>query len=277
VIAHAPDPLSQDITQWEFTSTQTYKTHAREKRNFASEGQTMIAFTESRQEFLKKTRLKSEVFTKMHADRISLNGKSDPIVCQYAEDYLRKHKRPHIKNAVSNKVRELGRLLIPLQDIYKINSMLEMLKPEHFDKVVSASRIISGYNEATRSFKAPSLALHMKTILLAVCSAAKTLLLKKNPILAITNHDMALKNIKGFRELVDANWKFEMGSLALKDLNEKQSTNPQKLSVTQDVILFRNYTQETANSCVKNLETNPENLVVQKTYGSCFGFDNYFK
>ncbi|CAH1380920.1 unnamed protein product [Tenebrio molitor] len=191
----------------------------------------MIAFTESRQEFLKKTRLKSEVFTKMHADRISLNGKSDPIVCQYAEDYLRKHKRPHIKNAVSNKVRELGRLLIPLQDIYKINSMLEMLKPEHFDKVVSASRIISGYNEATRSFKAPSLALHMKTILLA---------------------------------LVDANWKFEMGSLALKDLNEKQSTNPQKLSVTQDVILFRNYTQETANSCVKNLETNPENLVVQK-------------
>ncbi|XP_063931173.1 uncharacterized protein LOC135143224 [Zophobas morio] len=237
-----------------------YNKEINQKHNFASEGQTMIAFTESRQEFLKKSRLKCEVFSKMRADRISLNGKSDPIICQYAEDYLRKHKRPHIKNAVSNKVRELGRLLIPLQDIYKINSMLEVLKPEHFDKVVSASRIISGYNEAKRSFKAPSLALHMKTILLAVCSSAKTLMLKKHPILGITDYDIALKNVKGFRELVDANWKFEMSSLALKDLNEKQSINPQKLPVTQDIILFRNYTQEIAETCVKELETNSENL-----------------
>lgn len=230
----------------------------RQRKNFASEGQTMMAFTESRKEFLTKLRLKSEVFNQMHADRISFNGKSDPIICQYAEDYLRKHKRPHIKNAVSNKVRELGRLLIPLQDIYKINSMLEALKPEHFEKVVSASRIISGYDEATHSFRAPSLALHMKTILLAVCSAAKTLLLKKDAVLVITDYEAALKNIKRFRDLVDANWKFEMGSLALKDLNEKHSTNPQKLPVTQDIILFKNYTQKVAETCMKELKENPE-------------------
>lgn len=116
-----------------------------------------MVFTESRQGFLRKLRLKNEVFDKMQADRISFNGKNDPIICQYAEDYLRKHKRPHIKNAVSNKIREMGRLLIPLQDQYKIYSMLEMLKPEHYDKVVSATRIIAGYSEATRSFKEPSL------------------------------------------------------------------------------------------------------------------------
>ncbi|KAF5278702.1 hypothetical protein FQR65_LT15590 [Abscondita terminalis] len=190
--------------------------------------------------------------------RISFNGKSDPIICQYAEDYLRKHKRPHIKNVVSNKIRELGRLLIPLQDIFNINSMLEALKPEHFDKVVSAGRIISGYNEATRSFKAPSLALHLKTILLALCASAKTLLLKKNSILGVTNYDVALRNVKGFRELVDTNWKFEMGSLALKDLNEKHSLNPQKLPVTQDIILFRNYTHEIADTCIKRLKENSQ-------------------
>lgn len=192
------------------------------KINLLSEGQTMLAFSESRQGFLSKLRLKSEVFDKMHADRISFNGKSDPIICQYAEDYLRKHRRPHIKNAVSNKIRELGRLLIPLQDVYNINSMLEALKPEHFDKVISASRIISGYSEATLSFRSPSLALHMRTILLAASSAARTLLLKKSPILGITDFDSALKHIKGFRELLETNWKFEMGSLALKDLNEKK-------------------------------------------------------
>lgn len=227
------------------------------KINFASAGQTLMAFTESRQGFLKKLRLKNEVFDKMQADRISFNGKNDPIICQYGEDYLRKHKRPHIKNAVSNKIRELGRLLIPLQDQYKIYSMLEVLKPEHFDKVVSATRIIAGYSEATRSFKAPSLALHMKTTLLAVCSAAKSLLLKKSPVLPVTDHNEALKNVKTFRELVDENWKFEMGSLALKDLNEKHFKNPQQLPITQDIILFNNYTQQVAKSSMNKLKEDP--------------------
>lgn len=105
----------------------------------------IVSFTESRRAFLNRLHLKDEVFTKMHPGRISLNGKKDPIACQYAEDYLRKHKRPHIKNLVGNKLRELGRLLIPLQDIYQIDSFLEALKPENFNKVVSASRIIAGY------------------------------------------------------------------------------------------------------------------------------------
>lgn len=86
----------------------------------------------------------------MHADRASFNGKNDPVVCQYGEDYLRKHKRPHIKNAVSNKVRELGRLLVALQDSYGINTMLEAMNTKHYDKVVHAAQIISGYDTTNK-------------------------------------------------------------------------------------------------------------------------------
>lgn len=230
------------------------------KFRYQSEGQTMTAFIHSRQKFLDTLRLKSEVFNTMQADRISFNGKSDTLICQYAEDYLRKHKRPQIKHAVSNKIRELGRLLIPLQDIYGINDMLEALKPENFDKIVTAARIISGYDESTRTFKSPSLALHMRTSLLALCASAKSLLLKKDPVLPVEDHELALKNIKRTSELVSSNWKFAMGSLALKDLNEKNSTKPQTLPVTKDVILFRNYTNEIAESCMVNLRTNHEDL-----------------
>lgn len=228
------------------------------KRNvrYRSEGQTLTAFTQSRQKFLDKLRLKSEVFSTMQPDRISFNGKSDTLICQYAEDYLRKHKGPQIRHAVSNKIRELGRLLIPLQDIYGINSMLEVLRPDNFDKVVAAARIISGYDESTRTFKSPSLALHMRTSLLAVCASAKSLIYKKDPVLPVEDHELALKNIKRFSELVATNWKFAMGSLALKDLNEKNSTKPQKLPVTKDVILFRNYTNATADACIANLHLN---------------------
>lgn len=229
-------------------------------QRYGSEGQTILAFAGSRKKFLDRLRLKSEVFNKMHADIISYNGKSDPIICQYAEDYLRKHKRPHIKNIVSNKIRELGRLLIPLKEIYNIQSILEALKPEHFDKVVAASRIISGYDEENKSFKSPSLAMHLRTTLLAVCSAAKTLLLKKDSVLPVVDYDNTLRDVKRFSELVTSNWKYDMGSLALKDLNEKHCVKQQTLPLTSDIILFKNYCHNIATESSLKLKENMEDI-----------------
>ncbi|KAG5870381.1 hypothetical protein JTB14_016148 [Gonioctena quinquepunctata] len=157
----------------------------------------------------------------MHADRASFNGKNDPVICQYAEDYSRKHRRPHIKNAVSNKIRELGRLLIPLQDIYGFNTLLDAMKTIHYEKVVHATQIISGYDVTLKTFQSPSLAMHLRTILLSACLAAKTLLLKNDPVLPVTDYTEALKNVKNFGLLVDERWKFDMSGLALRDLNEK--------------------------------------------------------
>ncbi|KAJ8946593.1 hypothetical protein NQ314_008848 [Rhamnusium bicolor] len=199
---------------------------------YSSEGQTLLAFQESRKPFLDHLRLKIEVFNKMHADRISLNDKTDVIVCQYAEDYLRKHKRPHIKNLVGNKIRELGRLLIPLQDMYNINSMLEALKPENFDKVAAAARIIAGYDETTKTFQAPSLAMHLRTTSLVVCSVAKTLILKKYPVLPITNYGEVLKNVKNFRGYKIADEALENLRTNLKDLESFQKLSEAALALT---------------------------------------------
>lgn len=225
-----------------------------------SEGQTLLAFTGERQAFLNRLRLKTEVFHTMRSDRISLTGKSDPLICQYAEDYLKRHKRPHIKHIVSNKIRELGRLLILLIDHYNITSMLEALKPEYFDTIVAACRNLAGYNESTKNFKTPSLALHFRTTLLTVCSTAITLLLKKDPVLAVENYEGKIQEIKIFRKLVDNNWKFEMGSLALKDLTEKNALNKQKLPITQDILLFNNYCNKIGLEAAEILKQNIEDV-----------------
>ncbi|KAK9873538.1 hypothetical protein WA026_022951, partial [Henosepilachna vigintioctopunctata] len=80
-----------------------------------------------------------------------------------------------------------------------------------------------------------------------ICSGAKTLVLKKDPVLPVTNHEITSKNIKQFQELVDKSWKFEMGSLALKDSNEKFSMTPTKISISKDILLFKNYCHSIAN------------------------------
>lgn len=235
-----------------------------EKCNIASLGQNLLVFKESRKSFLDKLRLKNEVFSKMHADRASFNGKNDPVICQYAEDYLRKHKRPHIRRAVSNKIRELGRLLIPLQDLYGINNMLEAMNSKHYDKVVHAAQIICGYDANSKTFKAPSLAMHLKTILLSACLAAKTLLLKQDPVLPVVNYSETLKAVKTFRLLVDERWKFEMGSLAHKDLNEKHGKKMQNLPITSDIMKFRDYAVKIAEQSMSILAKKPNDPLAFK-------------
>ncbi|XP_045468274.1 uncharacterized protein LOC123676438 isoform X3 [Harmonia axyridis] len=231
-----------------------------QRNRYSSEGLMMLAFEESKKTYLDKLRLKKEVFSTMHADRIALEGMRDPIACQYAEDYLKQHRRPHIKNLVSNKIRELGRLIIQLKDVFGLKSILDSLKPEHFDKMVSAARILAGYNESSKNFQAPSLALHFRTILVQVCSTAETMILKKNPLIKIDNINKTLKDIRNFKTLVESNWKFEMGSLALKDLTEKHSTNIQKLPLTKDLILFNKYCYQIADRAKNDLQSDINNL-----------------
>lgn len=136
--------------------------------------------------------------------------------------------------------------------------MIDMLKPENFDTVVSASRVITGYDSVTLTFISPSLALHLKGILLSICSTAETLLLKKSPALQVENYGQTLKEVKEFCQLVDENWKFEMGSLALKNLNQKRTQRPQSLPLTSDILLFKDYTFKAAENAIRILNPNKE-------------------
>lgn len=56
-------------------------------------------------------------------------------------------------------MRELGRLLITLKESTGVEHLFEILRAQFFDNLVSATKIMSGYNSETRMFKANSLAL----------------------------------------------------------------------------------------------------------------------
>lgn len=45
-----------------------------------------------------------------------------------------------------------------------------------------------------------------------------------------------LENLGRFKNLVDTQWAAEIGSLALKDLNEKGSVKPKSLPLTEDIM-----------------------------------------
>ncbi|KAL1509086.1 hypothetical protein ABEB36_003882 [Hypothenemus hampei] len=215
------------------------------RENHLSTAQLFAICSGQQKDFYESLRLKHEVFPIMRNDEISKVAMSDPLICSYAESLLRKHKRPQIKNVISNKMRELGRLLISIKTISGSQMMFETMKPEMFDHFVSATKIISGYDNENRTFKSGSLALHMGTTLKQVCDIASKLLIKKSNLVNCDDNELRLKEIKRLRLLIENHWNSEISSLALKNLNETQYNKPKLMPLTGDVIKFHQYKTRT--------------------------------
>lgn len=56
--------------------------------------------------------------------------------------------------------------------------MIDSLKPEFFDAIVAAAKVISGYDHSSKTYKAGSLALHMGTSLRQICDVASKNIIK---------------------------------------------------------------------------------------------------
>ncbi|XP_050315165.1 uncharacterized protein LOC126749510 [Anthonomus grandis grandis] len=216
------------------------------RQHHLSSAQMFAMCTGPNSNFYESLRLKNEVFPIMRSDDISKAAMGDVLICSYAESLLRKHRRPQIKNVISNKMRELGRLLLTLREASGCQILLDTLKPEMFDHFVAATKIISGYNEETRSFKASSLALHMGTTLKQICDMATKLLIKKTKLLPYEDSEKCLKEIKRLKKIFENHWSSEISSLALKNLNENKYEKPKLMPLTTDIMKFNNYVSRQA-------------------------------
>nr|CAI5852545.1 unnamed protein product [Callosobruchus analis] len=157
--------------------------------------QTLVACASDHGNVAATLRVKQEVFSRMASDEIGYLARRDPLIRHFGGYYLKKHKRAQIITACSNKMRECARLLIELRRrIGKADlSFFELLNPTLFDNIISSSKSISGYDEEKKSYRAPSLAMHMGTTLQQICELTTNLLLKKSSDLKCDDYEMRLK------------------------------------------------------------------------------------
>jgi len=112
------------------------------QKNVQANAQTLLmAFTSE------DTKLVEEVFPRMSPDEISLVVKGDALIRAFGSRYLKCQKEKHLISVVSNKMRELGRFLIEMRKSVKAcQSLIDCLKPELFDNIISSTKSISGYD-----------------------------------------------------------------------------------------------------------------------------------
>lgn len=75
-------------------------------------------------------RLKDEVLKIMRADEISKISMNDVLICSFAANLLKCHKRIQIRKTISNKMRKLGRLLISLKESTGSRRLIDILRPD---------------------------------------------------------------------------------------------------------------------------------------------------
>ncbi|KAG5877457.1 hypothetical protein JTB14_024990 [Gonioctena quinquepunctata] len=246
------------------------------KTQHLSEAQTFLAATGMLGNHLNKSRLKTEVFSVMRPDQISFAAKSDPLICLYGESYLNKHKRKQMGVVTSNRMREIARLKLALQKFTMIRNTIDILKPEMYDNLVTASKIISGYDDENKTFKASSLALHLGTNLKFLCDIAKKALITKNPLFPTSDEkdrDQKLKEISEIRDMIENHSCNDLSSLANKVLNENKIEKPKLVPLTEDIRCFNNYITTLASEAYKKLrnrEDIPKNYKILAECSLCF-------
>ncbi|CAH0549885.1 unnamed protein product [Brassicogethes aeneus] len=206
-------------------------------------------------ETLNKLEVKTAIFSKMQADAVTTVAINDILLIMWGEDLLKKTKNNRSLYYISNKLRECAKFLIEIRKLGSFKDMLSTLKPENFDNAIKATKKISRYDIENRTFGAASLALHFGTTLKKLSDLATKLILRKKIPLPITNVETCLKDLERFKGIVDSQWTTEVGSLALKDLNEKAAVKPKLLPITEDIMNLKKFVENCAEESYNKLKS----------------------
>ncbi|XP_033730108.1 uncharacterized protein LOC117319405, partial [Pecten maximus] len=193
--------------------------------------------------------LEMNVLRKMNADEITIAARNDRIITKVGEKLYQKHGHlPHLYSHVSQKMRELARLLIAVRGQQPdVNSLSDLLHPERFMLAVKATKILCNFSEDTNTYGNPSLALKIGHLL------KKCAKIKKSSALSSGDSDLG-KNADDFLTLLDDEWTDEISSSALQTLNTNKMNKGQLLPLTEDLKKLQCYFQEKSKSLSASLQ-----------------------
>lgn len=199
--------------------------------------------------------LKTKVFSRMIADKISLTVQKDPLICSFGSQYLSNHREQHHINICSRKMRELGKVLLECKKIKpQIQNSFQLLHPQMFDTIVQSVKFLAKYNPQKDMFMSPTFAMNISRSLKDLCDIAIHFILKrKHNYLNISSAEAEV-NINTFRNMIENTWKHVISSKAGHDLNTKTWNKVTIVPLAADLKLFRTYLIERGNYASKQLK-----------------------
>ncbi|XP_060537267.1 uncharacterized protein LOC132708736 [Cylas formicarius] len=198
----------------------------------------------------------SGLINMLRADETSLVAKKDQLICEVGRRYIKSHKEKHLLVVAKRNMRRLARLLISVRTLKnnKTLGLAEILLPKMFKILVLATRNIAEYDVENRSFKSPSLALQMGTLIKhAVNTACSIEIQKENP------RKNYIENFKELIKLIDNDWAIEVSSEAGQNLAYKKFNKPTLIHVAEDIKKLDQYLKNLISQAKLVLAENDHN------------------
>lgn len=205
----------------------------------------------------------SNIVNKMMIDNVSLEVKNDPLICEYGDRLLEKHRSDPSKDGhVSQKMRELGRFVLAAKSINNnINILQDVLVPPNFNLAVQAAKKASGFTKSKYRHVTPSLALKLGHSLKAVCGIVVGQHLK-------AEDEAAAARVKSFLGLIDSEWDHFVSRSAQTNLEESRWNKKDMISLTEDVMKLNIALKSTEKEAKAKLLEGP-NPKAYKTLSEC--------
>ncbi|XP_072046466.1 uncharacterized protein [Amphiura filiformis] len=174
-------------------------------------------------------------------DDIFLAAKNDALIMKMGSKLFHLHGHmKHLHTYISQKTRELGRFLISARNLsQELTSLDDCIDPRHFKLVAEAARNVAGYDDITKKYKTPSLALKVGY------SLRKCAEIVLGEAYMTDDRNMA-RRAKKFVKLYEMDWKNEVSSHALRTMHEEKWVKPSTLPLTQDVQKLHSYLERKA-------------------------------
>ena len=187
-----------------------------------------------------KTPLSENVLSKMNDDNIKIAILSDNTIIEYGQRLY--EEQGHLKHRhvyISQKMRELGRLLIKLREL-NINSLVEGMRPSNWYKLIAGIQAVSDFNSETNEFGVPSLALKLGY---SLKKCAENLHFKS---MMEEDENDKVKLADDFLSMYEKGWHRSISAKALATLEKMKYNKCQILPLVEDVVLLNNHLTEKA-------------------------------
>lgn len=170
----------------------------------------------------------------MQKDEVSFTVRNDDLICKYGNVLINRGKN-NASGYVSQKMRELGRLVVAAKEIDKTITCLEDLcHVSKFQLVLKAVKRLSQYSPSKNVFKKASTAVKIGFSLKGVTDVLIGQTLENDD-------DIAEKNAKKFKELLEQKWKDSVSANAHKTIEENKWNKDDCIPLTKDVMILQEH------------------------------------
>nr|XP_055062225.1 uncharacterized protein LOC129445121 isoform X2 [Misgurnus anguillicaudatus] len=192
-----------------------------------------------------------KVLSLMNYDEVSRVIHSDRCIMQLGEHMFNRMGSDVTKHDyIRQKMREVGRLLLEARRITPLKTMEDFMIPANFKHVISAVKVVFGFDEEKNSYRIPSLALKLGHSLKKICS-----IVESNAMM-YGDHERA-ECARDFRKVHQARWNEYISAGAITTLKEAKWNAPQIIPFTQDVKVLHAHLEKKRDKFLSKLKNCP--------------------